>query len=192
MTNKLVSVIPERQNCLKRCPNPNDFDVEPHDVKQHCLLLTLYYLLYYTENRHNLYEPLREKICLCHMWTTKAQISLQTHAVWSESLLCTLWVEKDPMLLHADSEDSDQTGWMPRLARVLKGRKVHFVGFVVRWLIYKHILKNECVGILWLNMVEETEVSPRKTTWWTTSRTWIVSHVTWAQFESTAMRWRAI
>ena len=24
-------------------------------------------------------------------------------------------VAKDPMLLHADSEDSDQTGWMPRL-----------------------------------------------------------------------------
>ena len=29
--------------------------------------------------------------------------------------LGTLWVAKDAMLLHADSEDSDQTGWMPRL-----------------------------------------------------------------------------
>ena len=28
---------------------------------------------------------------------------------------CAQWVAKDPMSLHADSEDSDQTGWMPRL-----------------------------------------------------------------------------
>ena len=28
-------------------------------------------------------EPCHEKTCLCHMWTTKAQISLQICAVWS-------------------------------------------------------------------------------------------------------------
>ena len=28
---------------------------------------------------------------------------------------CTQWVAKDPSFLHADSEDSDQTGRMPRL-----------------------------------------------------------------------------
>ena len=28
---------------------------------------------------------------------------------------CAQWVAKDPMSLHADSEDSDQTGRMPRL-----------------------------------------------------------------------------
>ena len=28
---------------------------------------------------------------------------------------CTQWVAKDPMSLHAGSEDSDQTGLMPRL-----------------------------------------------------------------------------
>ena len=32
-----------------------------------------------------------------------------------ESSLCTQWVAKDPSFLHADSEDSDQTGRMPRL-----------------------------------------------------------------------------
>ena len=32
--------------------------------------------------------------------------------VWSESSVCTHWVAKDPNFLHADSEDSDQTGWM--------------------------------------------------------------------------------
>ena len=36
--------------------------------------------------------------------------------------LCTQWITKDPMFLHVDSEDSDQTGQMPRLIRVLVGR----------------------------------------------------------------------
>ena len=35
--------------------------------------------------------------------------------VWSESSLCTQWVAKDPSFLHADSEDSDQTGRMLNL-----------------------------------------------------------------------------
>ena len=33
----------------------------------------------------------------------------------SVSSLCAQWVAKDPSFLHADSEDSDQTGRMPRL-----------------------------------------------------------------------------
>ena len=33
-----------------------------------------------------------------------------------ESSLCTQWVAKDPSFLHADSEDSNQTGQMPRLS----------------------------------------------------------------------------
>ena len=45
------------------------------------------------------------------------------------------WVAEDPMFLHADSEDSDQTGWMSRLIWVFVGRKGHFVGLVVRWFI---------------------------------------------------------
>ena len=52
-----------------------------------------------------------------------------------QSLLCALWVAKDPSFLHADSEGSDQTRRMPRLIRVFAGRKDHFVGFVMRWLI---------------------------------------------------------
>ena len=35
----------------------------------------------------------------------------------------------------ADSEDSDQTWWMPRLISVFGGHKCHFVGFVMRRLI---------------------------------------------------------
>ena len=39
------------------------------------------------------YEPHHEKkTCLCHMRTTKVQISLRLHAVWSASLLFAAWV----------------------------------------------------------------------------------------------------
>ena len=65
----------------------------------------------------------------------KTHISLGIHPVWSESLQCTQWVAEDPMFLYADSKDSDQTGWMPRLIWAFTGRKVHFVGFVMRRLI---------------------------------------------------------
>ena len=47
---------------------------------------------------------------------------------------CAQWVAKDPSFLHADSEDSDQTGRMPRLIWVFAGRTCHFVGFVTTWL----------------------------------------------------------
>ena len=40
----------------------------------------------------------------------KTQISLGICPVWSESSQCAQWVAEDRMLLHADSEDSDQTG----------------------------------------------------------------------------------
>ena len=62
----------------------------------------------------------------------KSQISLGIRTVWSEFSLCAQWVAKDPSFLHADSEDSDQTGRMPRLIWVFTGRKGHLVGFVMR------------------------------------------------------------
>ena len=70
-----------------------------------------------------------------HVRQAKTQISLGFRPVWTESSLCTKWVAKGPVLLQADSEDSDQTGWMPRLIWVFAGRTCHFVGFVMRWLI---------------------------------------------------------
>ena len=51
----------------------------------------------------------------------RTQISLGIFPVWSETSLYAQWVAKDPMFLHADSEDSDQTGWMPRLIWVFAG-----------------------------------------------------------------------
>ena len=52
---------------------------------------------------------------------TKIQISLGIRPVWSESLLYAQCVAKDASFLHADSEDSDQTGQMPRLIWVSAG-----------------------------------------------------------------------
>ena len=40
------------------------------------------------------------------------------------------------MFLHADSEDSDQTGQMSRLICVFAERNGHFVGFVMRRLMF--------------------------------------------------------
>ena len=48
----------------------------------------------------------------------KTQVSLGIHPVWSASLLGAQWVAKDPSVLHAYSEDSDQTrhpGWSESL-----------------------------------------------------------------------------
>ena len=67
----------------------------------------------------------------------KTQISLGICPVWSETLLCIQWEAKDPRFLHADSDDSDQTGRMPRLIWVFVGRTCHFVGFVTRRLIFQ-------------------------------------------------------
>ena len=41
-----------------------------------------------------------------------------------QSSLCAQWVAQDPVFLHANSEDSDQTGLMPRLIWVFPGRTV--------------------------------------------------------------------
>ena len=52
----------------------------------------------------------------------KTQISLGICPVWSESLLCTKWVAKDPSFLRADSKDSNQTGGMPQHDKTNKMR----------------------------------------------------------------------
>ena len=93
-----------------------------------------------------------------HMRPVKTQISLGIRPVWSESLLCAQWVAKDSSFLHADSEDSDETGQTPRLIWVFGGRTCHFVGFVMSKLISSKVRlsqkqltleesTNYCVGI---------------------------------------------
>ena len=70
----------------------------------------------------------------------KTQISLAPTQS-DQSSLFAQWIAKDLMFLHADSEDSNQTGRMPRLIRVFAGRTGHFVGFVLLWLKCTYIQK---------------------------------------------------
>ena len=74
-------------------------------------------------------EPRHDKTNKMSVHPAKVQISLGIRPVWSESSLCAQWVAKDPIFLHADSEDSDQTG------RMLRWTHSHFVGFVMSRLI---------------------------------------------------------
>ena len=50
----------------------------------------------FTNPRHSdgvrIDEPHHEKTCFCPMRTTKAQISLRIHAVWSAPLFFTAWI----------------------------------------------------------------------------------------------------
>ena len=66
-------------------------------------------------------EPRHDKTNKMSVRPAKTQISLGIRPVWSESSLCAQWVAKDPSFLHADSEDSDKTGRMPRLIWVFAG-----------------------------------------------------------------------
>ena len=61
------------------------------------------------------FEPRHDKTNKMSVRPAKTQISLGIRPGSSESSLCAQWVAKDPSFLHADSEDSDQTGRMPRL-----------------------------------------------------------------------------
>ena len=65
--------------------------------------------------RSERHEPRHDKTNKMSVRLAKTEISLGIRPVWSESSLCAEWVAKDPMFLHADSEDSDQTGRMPSL-----------------------------------------------------------------------------
>ena len=74
----------------------------------------------------------------------KTQISLGIRPVWSESSLslATDWVH---------SEDSDQTGQMPRLTWVFAGRTSHIFGFVTRRLIkYSFFMYSICNPLIFI------------------------------------------
>ena len=81
-----------------------------------------------------------------HVRPAKTQISLGIRPVWSESSL-SAW-NLGPYATHwAHNEDSDQTGRMPRLIWVFAWRTCHFVGFVVRWLIYDSIMQIAMINL---------------------------------------------
>ena len=89
----------------------------------------------------------------------KTQIRLGIHPVWSESSLCTQWVAKNPRFLHADSEDSDQTGRMPRLIWV----------FVEGTLILLVLSWGGSNCFTWISQKDESDLAQSQScilTWW--------------------------
>ena len=76
-------------------------------------------------------EPSHDKANKMAVRKAKTQISLGIHPVWLECSLCAEWVAKDPSFIRADSEDSDQTGLMPKLIWVFAGRTC--ICFVLPW-----------------------------------------------------------
>ena len=77
------------------------------------------------------YEPQLDKTNKMTVRPAKTQISLGIRPVWSESSLCAQLVAKDPLFLHADSEDSDQTGRMPSWSESSLG--AHAILLVLSW-----------------------------------------------------------
>ena len=110
--------------------------------------------------------------------TAKTQISLGIRPVWSESSLCAQWVAKDPSFLHADSEDPDQTGWMPRLIWVFAGRTTTLLvlscrGSIISTSLFtKHLLQPSVFYTVFHTLVKafartyEIFKSTRALKWW--------------------------
>ena len=73
------------------------------------ILKVVIILAYEKVSSHSMTKPTND---LC----TQLRLRSAWASTWSEqSSLCALWVAKDPIFLHTDSKDSDQTGRMPRL-----------------------------------------------------------------------------
>ena len=93
----------------------------PYNTFNLNIILIPFYLAFPISIHPTAYEPRHDKTNKMSVRPAKTQISLGIRPVWSESSLCAQWVAKDPRFLHADSEDSDQTGWMSRLIWVFAG-----------------------------------------------------------------------
>ena len=88
------------------------------------------------------YDPRHDKTNKMSVRPAKTQISPGIRPVWSVFAVRSM-VAKDTMFLHADSEDSDQTGRIPRLIWAdaqadlsLRWAHTRFVGFVMLRLNY--------------------------------------------------------
>ena len=78
------------------------------------------------------HDTTKPKKWVCAQWSLRSAMGIRP--VWSKYSRCAQWVAKDPRFLHADSEDSDQTGRM-QADLSLRSAHTHFVGFVMSRLI---------------------------------------------------------
>ena len=96
-----------------------------------------------------------------HVHPAKTRVNLGIRPVRSESSL-SAWRKLGSLATHwAQSEDSYQTGRMPRLIWVFAGRTCHFVGFVmmrlishtyvIYWIWYNENASVQILGLIRLN-----------------------------------------
>ena len=115
------------------------------------------------------FEPWHDKTNKVTVRPAKTQISLGICQVWSESSLCVQWVAKDPSFLHADSEDSDQTGRMPSWSYSL----------IVQWVAMGFIMSplislRACAWIMKHHrMCVNMDINWNTVSW----QTWVISHL---------------
>ena len=104
------------------------------------ILGLVWYWIASSENIHCTNEPQHDNTNKMSVRPAKTQISLGIHSVWSESSLST-WRKLGSLATHlAHSEDSDQTGRMPRLIWV-------FAGHTLILLVLSCRRSNECCVI---------------------------------------------
>ena len=113
-------------------------------------------------------EPPHDKTNKVAVRPAKTQISLGTRKVWSESSLCAQWVAKDPSFLHADSEDSDQTGRMPRLIWVFAGRTTILLVLSRRGSVWQKLLLSDLFYYEACIMYDFVFIFLWKLRWWNT------------------------
>ena len=107
---------------------PENTKVSARLERSTCLLLQLLHAA--GQMSRDMTKPTKWHVC-----PAKTQISLGIRSVWSKSSL-SAWRKHGSLATHLDhSEDSDQTGRMPRLIWVYAGHTCHFVGFVMRRLM---------------------------------------------------------
>ena len=124
----VLIITAEKKRLLSSTSGEGSFSSEgsPFIRLPYVTVVWLYFIM-----SHLMTKPTKWSVC-----PAKTQItSLSIRPVWSESSLCAQWVAKGPSFLHADSEYSDQTGWMPRLIWAFAGHTCHFVSFAMRQLI---------------------------------------------------------
>ena len=98
------------------------------------------------DTKSEAYEPRHDKINKVTVRPANTQISLGICPVWSESFcpwgklwsLATHWVH---------CEDSDQTGWMPRLIWVFAGHTVTMLVFSWRSSVMSRIIRKPVFGV---------------------------------------------
>ena len=107
-------------------------------------------------------EPRHDKTIKVMVRPAKTQIGLAS-AQSDQSSLCAQWVAKGPSFLHADSEDSDQSGRMPRLIWVFGGRTLILLFLSCRGSIVMEIDKESHLLPYWVTAYSRLKNHKRKT-----------------------------